>query len=80
MYRNVGSKHQCPDQKAVLRCGDQQAVFDDGAWSGIRPAIAVYDSVFVNENVFSGDVVTNEHLKKQYVSCLSRNWIFPRFE
>ena len=55
-----------PDQKAVLRFGDQQAVFDDGAWSGIRPAIAVYDSVFVNENVFSGDVVTNEHLKKQY--------------
>ena len=55
-----------PDQKAVVRFGDQRAVFDDGAWSGIRPAIAVYDSVFVNENVFSGDVVTNEHLKKQY--------------
>lgn len=55
-----------PHQKAVLRFGDQQAVFDDGAWSGIRPAIAVYNSVFVNENVFSGDVVTNEHLKKQY--------------
>ena len=54
------------DQKAVLHFRDQQAVFDDGAWSGIRPAIAVYDSVFVNENVFSGDVVTNEHLKKQY--------------
>ena len=55
-----------PDQKAVLRFGDQRAVFEDGAWSGIRPHIAVYDSVFINENVFSGDVVTNEHLKKQY--------------
>lgn len=55
-----------PGQKAVLRFGDQQAVFDGGAWSGIRPAIAVYDSVFVNDNVFSDDVVTNEHLKKQY--------------
>jgi len=42
------------DQKAVLRFGDQQAVFQNGTWSGIRPRIAVYDSVFVNENVFSG--------------------------
>ena len=55
-----------PEQKAVVRFGDQWAVFEDGAWSGIRPRIAVYDSVFVNENVFSGDVVTNEHMKKQY--------------
>lgn len=55
-----------PDQKAVVRFGDQRAVFEDEAWSGIRPHIAIYDSVFVNENVFSGDVVTNEHLKKQY--------------
>ena len=55
-----------PEQRAVLRFGDQQAVFEDGAWTGIRPRIAVYDSVFVNENVFSGDVVTNDHLKNQY--------------
>lgn len=55
-----------PEQKAVVRFGGQQALFENGAWSGIRPRIAVYDSVFVNENVFSGDVVTNDHLKKQY--------------
>ena len=55
-----------PEQQVVMRFGDQRAVFKDGAWTGIRPRIAVYDSVFVNENVFSGDVVTNEHLKKQY--------------
>ncbi len=54
------------EQKAVVRFGSQRAVFEDGVWSGIRPNIAVYDSVFVNENVFSGDVVTNEHLKNQY--------------
>ena len=53
-------------QKAVVCFGDQQAVFEGGAWTGIRPRITVYDSVFVNENVFSGDVVTNEHLKNQY--------------
>lgn len=55
-----------PEQKAVVRFGAQQAVFEDGAWTGIRPRLVVYDSVFVNENVFSGDIVTNEHLKKQY--------------
>ena len=55
-----------PEQKAVVQFEGQQAVFKDGAWSGIKPRIAVYDSVFVNENVFSGDVVTIEHLKKQY--------------
>ena len=55
-----------PGQQAVVRFGDQHAVFKDGAWAGIGPRIAVYDSVFVNENVFSGDGVTNEHLKNQY--------------
>lgn len=55
-----------PKQKAVMRFGDQQTVFENGVWSGIRPRIAIYDSVFVNENVFSGDVVTTEHLKNQY--------------
>ena len=55
-----------PNQKAVVHFGDQRAVFEGGAWSGVRPRIAVYDSVFVNDNVYSGDVVTNEHLKKQY--------------
>ena len=56
-----------PNQKAVVHFGDhQRAVFEGGAWSGVRPSIAVYDSVFVNDNVYSGDVVTNEHLKKQY--------------
>ena len=55
-----------PGQQAVVRFGDQHAVFKDGAWAGIGPRIVVYDSVFVNENVFSGDVVTNEHLKNQY--------------
>ncbi len=55
-----------PEQKAVVRFGNQQAVFENGTWSGIRPRIAVYDSVFINENVFSGDVVTHEHMKNQY--------------
>ena len=64
-----------PEQKAVVRFGDQQAVFEGGSWSGIRPRIAVYDSVFVNENLFSGDVVTNEHLKKQYAMVVGEEGV-----
>lgn len=55
-----------PEQQAVIRFGDQRSMFKDGAWTGIRPRIAIYDSVFVNQNVFSGDMVTNDHLKNQY--------------
>lgn len=55
-----------PEQKAVLRFGGQQAVFENGAWTGPTPRIAIYDSFFINENVFSGDIVSADHLKNQY--------------
>lgn len=64
-----------PEQKAVVQFGHQRAVFKDGTWSGIRPRIAICDSVFVNENVFSGDVVTNEHMKKQYAMVVGREGV-----
>ena len=44
--------------KAVLRFGSQSAVFENGAWAGPQPRIAVYDSAFTNDNVFSGDIVS----------------------
>jgi wobble nucleotide-excising tRNase len=52
--------------KAVLRFSIQNAVFENGAWTGARPRIAVYDSAFINDNVFSGDIVSADHLKNQY--------------
>ena len=55
-----------PEQKAVLHFGDQRAVFENETWAGIKPRIAIYDSVFINDNVFSGDVISHEHLKNQY--------------
>lgn len=53
-------------QKAVLHVAGQNAVFQDNAWSGPRPHVAVYDSSFINDNVYSGDIVSAEHLKNQY--------------
>jgi len=52
--------------KAVLRFVSGNAVFENGAWTGPRPRIAVYDSAFINDNVFSGDIVSGDHLRKQY--------------
>src|SRR3546814_303558 len=52
--------------KAVPRLSTQNAVFENGAWTGARPRIAVYDSAFINDNVFSGDIVSADHLKNQY--------------
>ena len=53
-------------QKAILQVAGQNAVFQDGAWTGPRPRIAIYDSSFINDNVYSGDIVSAEHLKNQY--------------
>jgi wobble nucleotide-excising tRNase len=41
------------------------ANFDDGKWSGARPEVAVFDSAFINDNVFSGDIVERTHLTRQ---------------
>jgi wobble nucleotide-excising tRNase len=42
------------------------AVFDSGAWSNTVPEIAIFDSMFVSENVHSGDVVDIEHKRSLY--------------
>jgi len=54
------------EQKAILQIDGKKVCFDNGTWIGLKPKIAIFDSTFINDNVFSGDVVTNEHLKKQY--------------
>lgn len=53
-------------QRAILHISGQNAVFQAGAWTGPRPHVAVYDSSFINDNVYSGDIVSAEHLKNQY--------------
>lgn len=53
-------------QKIILLFDGQQSAFDGTQWSGQRPKISVFDQSFINENVFSGDNVSHDHLKKQY--------------
>src|SRR5260370_15015700 len=40
--------------------------FDGAAWTTTRPAIAIFDGVFVAENVHSGDVVDIEQKRNLY--------------
>lgn len=53
-------------QKVLLLVDGQQCAFDGLAWTGTRPRIAVFDQAFINENVFSGDSVSLDHMKRQY--------------
>jgi len=43
-----------------------QARFDGVAWSATKPEIAIFDGVFVAENVHSGEVVDIEHKRNLY--------------
>jgi wobble nucleotide-excising tRNase len=54
------------NQKVVLLIDGRQAEFDGARWQGVCPKVAVYDQIFVNQNVFSGDTVSHDHLKRQY--------------
>ena len=40
--------------------------FDDEAWSAAYPAIAIFDGVFIAENVHSGEVVEIDHRRNLY--------------
>jgi wobble nucleotide-excising tRNase len=53
-------------QKIRLLFERTLAEYTAGAWAGHKPTIAVYDQCFINDNVYSGDAVSLEHLKRQY--------------
>lgn len=55
-----------PDQKISLQLDTGPANFEGGCWKGTQPRVAVFDSLFVNDNVFSGDTVSADHLRRQY--------------
>lgn len=49
-----------------LRLGGADCRFINDVWTGIHPELLIFDSVFVNENVYSGDYVEHEHKKNLY--------------
>jgi len=49
-----------------IRLNNTDYKFDRNAWTNSHPDILIFDSVFVNENVYSGDYVEHEHKKNLY--------------
>lgn len=54
------------DQKISLQFDTGQVNFEGGCWNGTKPRAAVFDSLFVSDNVYSGDTVSADHLRRQY--------------
>ena len=54
------------EQKIILLFDGRKASFDGSSWAGIPPPIAVFDQTFVDENVYSGQLISHDHLKKQF--------------
>jgi wobble nucleotide-excising tRNase len=51
---------------AILMDDGAHATFNNGAWNRKVPEIAIFDAMFVSENVHSGDVVDIEHRRSLY--------------
>ncbi|MFY9558604.1 MAG: AAA family ATPase [Terriglobales bacterium] len=50
----------------ILMDDGGHAIFNNGAWNRTVPEIAIFDAMFVSENVHSGDVVDIEHRRSLY--------------
>ena len=50
----------------VLRLNGKNYRFLSDKWNDVYPNIQIFDSVFVHENVYSGDYVEHEHKKNLY--------------
>ncbi|MFH0907950.1 MAG: AAA family ATPase [bacterium] len=63
----IGERHRLAAQHpphVVLDCNGGEAVFQNNAWSRRLPEMAVFDDVFVDQNVYSGLAVTSQHRQK----------------
>ncbi len=49
-----------------IRVGGNTLSFSNNTWSATDPDIAIFDSVFIHDNVYAGDYVDHEHKKNLY--------------
>lgn len=62
--QTIGGEENPPEVQIRLNGGN--AVFRNGQWNQQVPDIAIFDSTFVAENVFSGDCVEIDHRRNLY--------------
>jgi wobble nucleotide-excising tRNase len=58
-----------------LRLNNANYQFANGAWTVTYPDILIFDPVFVNDNVYSGDYVEHEHKKNLYRVIVGAQWV-----
>jgi len=61
--RTLGSTDEISVQ---IRIGGNNCTFRTNSWSCSHPDIAIFDSVFIHDNVYSGDHVEHEQKKNLY--------------
>jgi len=49
-----------------IRLADNTVSFSNNVWLSTHPDIAIFDSVFIHDNVYAGDYVDHEHKKNLY--------------
>lgn len=62
-----------PEIRMLLDGGT--ATFTDGSWSTTVPDLAIFDSTFVSENVYSGDAVSLDHKRKLYKIIIGKQGV-----
>ena len=50
----------------ILSEGGGKASFKAGKWDATQPAIAIFDTTFIHQNVYAGDHIDHEHKKNLY--------------
>ena len=55
-----------PAEVKILLADGSTATFANGTWNTTLPNLAIFDSTFVAENVYSGDAVELDHKRKLY--------------
>lgn len=54
------------EPEAELRFDSGNVSFAHGAWTEIHPEIEIFDTTFVHENVYAGDIVEHEHKRNLF--------------
>src|SRR5690554_278398 len=58
-----------------LRINGKTTKYENNSWSDTAPDIAIFDSVFVHDNVYAGDFVLHEHKKNLYRVIIGQNGV-----
>lgn len=58
-----------------IRLAGNTVSFSNNAWSSTHPDIAIFDSVFIHDNVYAGDYVDHEHKKNLYRVIVGGNGV-----